>query len=222
MKNKTPHHGILALLGILCAPLLAATASGATLQFSNGLHGYKSSVDVSIKRGEGVVNPELKNITFGNYTVGKTGEKKASQALIRFDDIFGEGRRIPKGAVITKATLRLAVGVNTALVSKIPVNFHRVLVPWGKDAQWKYKTWGKNGVILDDKIAVKTPDTSVVFDKARTSYKVDVTQSLQAWAKGEPNEGWVLVINGHVAGFVSSRADYQSQRPLLTVTFETP
>jgi hypothetical protein len=144
--------------------------------------------------------------------------------LVRFDDIFGRGAsQIPPGANISQATLRLCIGSLKDAPTFHRIFLNRMLVPWDRDAAWKYKAWGDDGIQADGREAAADPDTHFVPNLNDTAYEIDVTESLRAWARGEPNHGWLLHdtrFNLEAGAFISSRAKKLDQRPLLRVTFD--
>lgn len=215
-----------ALLCILasCVLVPALSAATKTITFSKGLNGYGSVVETELSEGQSTINFKV-NIHHGNVR-GKNGKKSAKQTLLRFDNIFGKARnQIPPDATITKAVLHIEIGTSPSNISQSPSHLHRILVPWEKSAAWKDKSWGGNGLQPDDREAAKKPDASVTFAENKTGYDIDVTKSLQTWAKGAPNYGWLFLLESkevdHV-GFVSSNGGNALQRPKLIVTFDAP
>ncbi|MDF9833522.1 hypothetical protein M2103_001749 [Ereboglobus sp. PH5-5] len=195
-----------------------------TLTFQNGLDNYSGAMEIGIDQGNpGVLGNKANNLWIERHE-SKGEQLKAKQALVRFDNIFGSGAsQIPLGAKISKATLRLNVGSKKDAITYHRIFLSRMLVPWGKDAAWKYKAWGDDGIQYDGREAVAAPDALFVPNLNNTAYEIDVTESLRAWAGGQPNNGWVLYSTRthHVpAAFITSRVDRRELRPLLRVTYD--
>jgi hypothetical protein len=223
-------HSIRAMTAAMLSVLLFSTVRAGpdrdykTLTFQNGLDGYSGALEVGIdQNAPGKLSAKPFNLWVGQ---GVKGGKPvdAKQALARFDGIFGQGAsQIPPGANISRATLRLCVGSQKEAPTFHRIFLNRMLVPWDGDAAWKYKAWGDDGIQADGREAAAAPDAHFVPNLNNTAYEIDVTESLRAWARGEPNHGWLLhdVRSTLEAGaFINSRVKRQDLRPLLRVTFD--
>jgi hypothetical protein len=141
-----------------------------------------------------------------------------SQVLIRFDGIIGNAdRTVPLRSHIVSARLLVS-----AFDQGSTVNLHRMLVPFSKSATWSSVI---DGVSADGLEASRQKD-SFTFGKiaANTSIVVfDVTDTVQAWASGQANHGWVFLnTGGNGWDFYSSEFDDIGQRPKLVVEYEAP
>jgi hypothetical protein len=227
--TKYKQHLRAMMVAVLSAWLLAtahavSNKDDKTVVFQNGLDGYAGALEVGIDQNKpGKLSTKPANLWIERGV--KDGKQtSAKQALVRFDGIFGRGSsQIPPGANISQATLRLCIGSLKDAPTYHRIFLNRVLVPWDKNAAWKYKAWGDDGVQADGREAVAASDAHFVPNLNNTAYEIDVTESLRAWACGEPNHGWVLHnirVHLEAAVFISSRVKQQNQRPLLRVTFD--
>ncbi|UCE58164.1 MAG: DNRLRE domain-containing protein [Phycisphaerales bacterium] len=196
------------LAGIISAvPTLADTVT-----FQEGVAGYSGTVDTYLSEDESSTSHGTLE-AFGWDTDDPSGSSQWVYALIRFDDIFvSEGGLIPDGATITSATLSYTV-FNVGHSA----NVHEVLVDWVESVT--YDGFGGDvGVQLDEygSSAVATATATT-----QTTYSISVTTSVQAWS-GDPgdNRGWIFVPSG-IDGVDVRSSEYASQRPLLTVEFES-
>ena len=218
---------LLPLLATVCALALGANAQTTrTLSFQNGVAGYSGALEVGIEKGKGVLDTKPINLLVGRKAdrASATAEQE-SQALVRFDGIFGaKPSQIPPGSNITKATLRLNVGALKSAASYHRVFLNRMLVPWDKNASWENPQWGNDGIKADGTRAVTAPDALFIPNRNNTAYDIDVTESLRAWSRGEPNHGWVLLTTRAQyvpAAFMTSRLEKGiERRPMLTVTYD--
>jgi hypothetical protein len=97
-----------------------------------------------------------------------------------------------------------------------------MLVPFSRSATWNATV---DGVSADDAEASRHKD-SFTFGKiaANTSTVVfDVTDTVSAWAQGQPNHGWVFInTGGNGWDFYTSEFEDLKQRPKLVIEFEPP
>lgn len=196
--------------------LLATT----TLHFSRGFdHGfgvYGGAFDTHV--GNGASGVTLPGVSYGAVdTLRVDLDDDREQALLRFDDIIGSSPgQIPPGATIQRAILTLtSEGQGAATLTGAAL--HRMLIPWSEASTWN--SLGA-GVQLGVE-AASTPDlvtAATAAEKGTHSY--DVTASVQAWANGQTNWGWVFMSAGTDRwDFRSSDWPQSAERPLLTVRF---
>lgn len=193
-----------------------------TLRFQRGVNDYAGTVDLGISQ----TSPEVSDtspyvwVVFGSTTLTSTGE---SQALVRFDGIFGARRdQVPTDAHISRAVLRIYLPTNANAQSINRIFFHPMLVGWGAGATWSSVEWGGNGVQADGIEAQSEPVTQMVFNRRGRYYDVDVTASVRAWRDGAPNHGWLLrsrLTDGYA--YSTSHATTLAARPELLVTFDS-
>jgi hypothetical protein len=97
-----------------------------------------------------------------------------------------------------------------------------MLVPWKRTATW---TSLVAGVTADGLEASKQKD-GFTFGKISASTSAipfDVTDTVQAWANGSANHGWVFInTGGNGWDFYTSEFDDVKQRPKLVIEFSAP
>ncbi|MBP7148345.1 MAG: DNRLRE domain-containing protein [Acidobacteria bacterium] len=191
-----------------------------TATFRQGANGYTGSVDTWINAGATTTSYG------GDVTLNIDGVPPATderQALIRFDNIFGDGLgQVPAGATITSATLTIYVSNATAQVT----NWHRMLAAWTGSETWSAfgaAPWNATaGVQADGVEALATADLAPATLTPTGSHALDVTASVQAWA-ADPgsNFGWVITTApADTLAFDSAEGATLSQRPMLSITYE--
>lgn len=182
--------------------------------FQNGMDGYQGTVDTEIW----ALAPTTLLESNPNASSDANNDGGESQVLIRFDGIIGNAdRTVPLRSHIVSARLLVS-----AFDQGSTVNLHRMLVPFSKSATWSSVI---DGVSADGLEASRQKD-SFTFGKiaANTSIVVfDVTDTVQAWASGQANHGWVFLnTGGNGWDFYSSEFDDIGQRPKLVVEYEAP
>jgi hypothetical protein len=155
----------------------------------------------------------------GNEPVVIVGSLGANVGLIRFDNLFGSAPgQIPWNAAVTKASLTVWVD-DASLLPGTAV--HQMLVPWDEDSSWESMS---SGISADDTEARQMRDGTFIIPYLWDE-SADVTKSLNAWLRGDPNHGWALLPGaGHFEfwSFHSSEslAGGPSLRPKLSVWFD--
>ncbi|MFQ3593013.1 MAG: DNRLRE domain-containing protein [Gemmataceae bacterium] len=210
-----PLTAVCALLARTAPPLLSSVSGSKTerntLTFQQGVNGYKGTIDVEIWE----LAPHTCLDANPNVTVDADNDGGESQTLIRFEDIFGASAgQIPPGATIHSAKL-----VVSAFDPGTTVHLHRMLVPWKRTATWNSLI---SGITADGLEASRQKD-SFTFGKISASSSeivFEVTDTVQAWAKGEKNYGWVFLNTGPNGwDFYSSEYEQVAERPRLIVTY---
>jgi hypothetical protein len=148
------------------------------------------------------------------------------QALIRFDDLFGSGPgQIPVGSQIFSVSLQVNVTSSTALTTQIPL--YQMLQSWN-EANATFTAPNAaivNGVIPDGVEAASSPDTLVPVSALTTGIKSIPlpTSTVQAWANGAPNNGWLMLSNSSDGwDFDTSEALNDANRPKLKIVYLAP
>jgi hypothetical protein len=185
-----------------------------TVSFQQGVNGYTSAVDTEIWAL--AANTILESNPNASSDANNDGGE--SQVLLRFDDIIGDlDGQVPVGSHVVSARLYVS-----AFDQGSTVNLHRMLVPFSRSATWNATV---DGVSADDAEASRHKD-SFTFGKiaANTSTVVfDVTDTVSAWAQGQPNHGWVFInTGGNGWDFYTSEFEDLKQRPKLVIEFEPP
>ncbi|MEM7559112.1 MAG: DNRLRE domain-containing protein [Planctomycetota bacterium] len=184
------------------------------LSFQNGFDGYKGTVDTEIW----ALAPKTFLHKNPNASSDANNDGGESQVLMRFDDIFGSGKRqIPKNSTIVSAKL-----IVSAFDQGTTVNLHRMLVPFEECATWDSMV---SGVSADGFEASRHKD-GFTFGKiaASTSGAIfDVRDTLQIWANGRKNHGWVFLnTGGNGWDFYVSEFERKDEHPKLVVEFIPP
>lgn len=140
---------------------------------------------------------------------GDNGDGTDNQVLLRFDDLQFD--QIPDGATITSATLTLQT-VDTGSGAAL----HRILTSWTEDDTWHSLA---GGIQADGSEAAATADLVTGRIGTLGPSIFDVTTSVQAWADGAENNGWVFLPSGNDGwDFSSSEGSFA---PILTVEYTT-
>jgi hypothetical protein len=185
-----------------------------SLSFRQGVDGYSGTVDTEIWAL--AVNTILESNPNASSDADNDGGE--SQVLLRFDDIIGpESGRIPRGATIYSAKLLVS-----AFDEGNTVNLHRMLVPFGRAPTWNSLV---SGVSADGLEASRHKDSFTFGKIAANSSEIifEVTDTVQAWASGEANHGWVFLnTGGNGWDFYTSEFENVAQRPKLVVEFTPP
>ena len=190
----------------------------------NGFGEYAGTVDTHIGNGKaGVTLPDADSSMVD--TVRVEGRNDNEQALLRFDDIVGSGPgQIPAGTQILEATLTLTTEGSRSNTRR-GATLHRMLAPWNATDTWN--DWGDGSTPHNDTPGIQADgaesDSAIELSTgfvSRGTRSFDVTSSVQAWANGETNLGWLLmpVTDTDSWLFRSSEFEVVSERPMLTVT----
>ena len=173
-------------------------------------------MSTTVSFSTGVVDTVLKQASptasFGGATSigpdGDTGSKV--QTLLEFGNLFGTGPgQIPLGATITSASLTL----QTTNGSGNGGSLYRMLTDWNGAATWN---------VLGDGVQIGTETSAADLNVGAVSLgsrAFDVTKSLQAWADGQANNGWLFNTPSTDGWFFDSSEG--STKPSLTVTYTT-
>jgi type III secretion system FlhB-like substrate exporter len=181
-----------------------------TVTFQEGVSSYSGTQDTHITSAA----PGTANGTSATLTLtGATGQ----QILLRFDNLFsGSGGSIPIGSVIDSATLQLRIVEDGTGLGYL----HRILsVNWNESSTWNSVG---DGVALDDVEARSTADGSNNLSNNNSFITYTVTASVQSWANGASNLGWMIYTDGNELGLASSENGTLANRPLLTINYTAP
>lgn len=190
-----------------------ATVRGGVVTFQTGERGYAGAVDTEIW----AIAPSKPLDRQGTMTADGNNGGGESQVLMRFDDLFGLGDgQAPMSCRIVSAKLTVV-----AFDPGSTVYVHRVLAPWNAAATWD----GMAAGVSIDNIEASTVRDGFSFGEItmdKQSVEFDVTGTVQKWADGEPNLGWVFINTGDNGwDFYSSDWIEAGLRPSLEIEFET-
>ncbi len=158
------------------------------VSFQHGVDDYTGTVDTFIQENAPTANSSVA-VELGFDGDDPSGSGLAVQALIRFDDIFGDGPgQIPLDSQIAYAKLELNV-TNEGDSFEL----HRMMTSWDDTATWDSLV---DGVQADGVEAMGVIDETSGFVSTGIA-PIDVTDSLLAWqADPSSNHGWVLLPTG--------------------------
>jgi len=184
------------------------------ITFQNGVGGYSGSRDTEVW----AVSPNT--ILEGNINASSDSDNDGgeSQVLMRFDGIVGrDAGQLPPNSMVHSASL-----IVSAFDEGTTVHLHRMLVPWKRSATWNSLVAG----ISADGFEASPQKSSFTFGKiAASTSDIDfaVTDSVQAWANGDTNHGWVFInTGGNGWDFYTSEFDDVAKRPNLVIEFTPP
>ena len=151
-------------------------------------------------------------------TIAVADGSPQSQALIRFDDLIGTAdQQIEANSQILRATLTITTGGAPGDGTQSTMSLHRMLAAWAETDTW---TTLLDGVSADGVEALAIADNALTPEAVGFSITFDVTATLQAWANGEPNYGWVINPSGTDGWrWNTSEAATAALRPILEVTY---
>ena len=168
--------------------------------------------------------------TEGHISADQQDFNNVRQGLLKFDDIFGnEPGQIPFGATINSAELK--VFVQDSSNASMQMSLYRMLTDWDEStATWNFfggSTGGIGGVQASEGESSDLPPDAVLFDSKTTPNSAtagifDVTKSLEYWAAGAANFGWLIesaATNGWDFRTNNSNA---ADRPVLTIDWNMP
>jgi len=186
-------------------------AAKLTITVQDGFDGYAGTVDTEVW----AVAPNT--ILDGNINASSDANNDGgeSQVLLRFDRIIGvKPSQLPPKSMVHSARV-----IISAFDEGNTVHLHRMLVPWKASATWNSLV---GGVTADGLEAAKKVE-SLTFGKisaSSSSIIFEVTDTVQAWANGEANHGWVFLnTGGNGWDFYTSEFDDKKQRPKLVIDY---
>lgn len=196
-----------------------------SVMFQQGIDGYSGTRDTW-------VNEDAGNTSYGNNGTFEVDDDTDNsffsddrgQGLVRFDGIFtdtGEAGKIPVGATIESATLRLVLTNDVDFVFDADFDVYQANLAWNEGSTWNSLGNGVSGGEVGPFMGRFSGDNSPNDDFGRV---VDVTAAVQAWANGTPNNGFVIlpkIISGNDDGITirSSENGNVIGRPALDVVF---
>jgi hypothetical protein len=202
------------------APTLTVRTAGGEFVFRNGLDDYEGTVDTWLNTAT-----EAEEVHGGEDVFEWDGEDAGGMnfGLLRFDDIIGDGpHQIPVGTAIQSAELTIEL-VDSGDIG----NLHELLA--GSEAEptdfdddtTTMRSFG-NGQTVRAGIDYAEAPVAANLSGESGVHAVDVTPSVQRYAAGEPNRGWVFVYTGtDGVEVVASEAAGSSSAspPRLTIEF---
>jgi len=226
-----------AMAGGFCMALAGiATAEVVTISFQNGVNGYTGTFDrmISERSEHNVDGSEVANDFLDGYTTDSSPDE---QALLRFDDIFGnEPGQIPSGATILSAELILTTSLVGNAQTGGPYGVAGMLQPFDSTTSYfvDFTTTTdliSRGAWWQDGSATR-PVGGYGYQIPGITEGTNVTSIVQSWVDGTPNYGFVVqaglpdVINevaNTTDGWSIRTTGYplSDTRPKLKVTYTT-
>ncbi|MDB5593896.1 MAG: hypothetical protein JWM36_857, partial [Hyphomicrobiales bacterium] len=184
-----------------------------TVVFQKGLNGYTGTLDTMLRQA-------APTTSYGDVTVlnsdsdDANGTGNANQVLLMFANLIGSGAgQIPIGSTITSATLTLQT-TDTGNGAEL----HRMLTTRSGTDTWNSMT---NGIQANGTDAVGTSDRTTGFVGTTGPTSFNVLTSVQAWASGAVNDGWVFIPSAGGDGWKFSSSE-GSVAPKLSITYSSP
>ncbi|MFZ5527605.1 MAG: DUF4347 domain-containing protein, partial [Pseudomonadota bacterium] len=187
------------------------TPGSVSTGFQQGSNGYTGTQDTYVRNGTNTSQGNNTTISFDGSGSG------TEQGLIRFDSIFGNGPgQIPYGSTITSASLTVyAIEDGTQNPA-----LHRILgLNWDESSIWSGLG---SGVQFNNVEASSSADSSV--DASSPGYRTftGLASTVQAWANGADNLGWVIKFDGNEWIIATSENSTAAWRPQLNITYTPP
>ncbi len=194
--------------------------------FRNGnANGYAGALDTQISQSA----PNTNLAGSATITVDAAdGSGLPSQVLMRFENLFGAGiGQIPFNAEIASATLNIEITNAGSGLSVYPM-----IANWSDTSTWNslldgVATDGIEAALaanFDATIGAGNTGESASTNVGLGTLSIDVTKSLQNWANGGTNNGWLfnyLTGGTNGIGIRSSEDATASLRPRLDVSYIT-
>jgi hypothetical protein len=223
--------------GCFCVALVGiAGAQAVTISFQNGVNGYTGTFDRMIsERNEHNLNgSEVANDFLDGY---QTDTSPDEQALLRFDDIFGnDPGQIPSGATILSAELILTTSLVGNAQTGGPYGVAGMLQPFDSTTTYFGDFTTTTNLISR---GAWWQDGSATRSVGGFGYQIpgitegtNVTSVVQSWADGAPNYG--LVVQAGLPDMINEVANttdgwsirttgypLSDSRPKLTVSYTT-
>jgi hypothetical protein len=196
------------------ASLMAAAPERKTASFQDGVNGYAGTIDLEIW----AVSPNTCLNGNPNASADADNDGGESQVLMRFEDVISA----KDGHVPPKSTIHSATLIVSAFDEGTTVHLHRMLVPWKPTATWNSLIAGVTANGLE---ASKQKDgfTFGKISASTSAISFDVTDTVQAWANGASNYGWVFInTGGNGWDFYTAEFEDMKQRPKLIIEFTPP
>ena len=198
----------------------------AVTTFQSGAGGYEGQQDTVIFSAE----PDSNFGTEGHISGDQQDANAVRQGLLKFDGIFGnQPGQVPLGATINSAKLK--VFVQDSSNGSMQMSLYRMLTDWDESAAtWNFfggSTGGIGGVQSSEGESSNLPPDAVLFDSkistlSATAGIFDVTKSLEYWASGAPNYGWLIESAATNGWDFRTNNSNLVDRPFLEVTYNAP
>lgn len=195
----------------------------AVTTFQHGVAGYVGTQDT-------VIFSQDRNTNFGtegHISADQQDFNNVRQGLLKFGDIFGNlPGQIPVGSKINSATLDVFIQDDSN--AGMQMSLYRMLTDWNESTS----TWNSFGAIggiqasegeasnLPPDALLLDPETDA--DRPATAGKFDVTKSLEYWAAGASNFGWLVESAATNGWDFRTKESTVADRPRLIIDFTAP
>ena len=193
--------------------------------FRQGLNGYADCRDTFITAGIATSNAVTQNLSVDGDYDSVTAGLQASQALVRFDNLFGAAAgQVPASAIILSAKLIVQTGSGASDDTVARVALHRMNINWSDADTWNGLT---AGIATDDTDARSAVTFSLYPEVINIPVIFDVTSDIDAWKSGTLNYGWVIASDtaGATDGWTFKSSETTSNvtlRPVLEIAYVLP
>ena len=154
-------------------------------------------------------------------TFSSTTAHRRSRALIKFDNIVGDGAgQVAAGTKVFSAKLRLYTSTATNAQTPNNIGLYNMQRTWADTDTYDSLVTGVSGAEVSS-----SPSFTLMPNKQGVYVVFDVTDTVQSWVDGTAtNYGWLLK---HISGtdgwrFLSSEALSVDDRPYLEIVVPEP
>jgi hypothetical protein len=195
----------------------------AVLTFQHGVAGYEGTQDA-------VIFSQDRNTNFGtegHISADQQDFNNVRQGLLKFEDIFGSAPgQVPLGAKINSA--QLVVYVQDDSNTAMQMSLYRMMTNWDESVV----TWNSFGTIggvqaSEGESSDLPPDAFLLdaettLDRPATAGRFDVTKSLEYWAAGAENFGWLVESAATNGWDFRTKESNLTDRPRLIIDYTAP
>ena len=195
----------------------------AVTTFQHGFGGYEGTQDAVIFS----LDRDTNFGTEGHISADQQDFNNVRQGLLRFDGLFGNGSgQIPFGSTINSATLDLLIQDDSN--AAMQMSMYRMQQDWNESVV----TWNSFGAIggvqASEGESSDLPPDAVLLDsetdadRPATAGRFDVKRSLEYWAAGAQNFGWLFESAATNGWDFRTKESTLSDRPKLTIDYTPP
>ncbi len=208
---------------------LESRAMMAVTTFQHGVSGYEGTQDTVIFS----LTPDSNFGAEGHISADQQDFNAVRQGLLKFEGLFGSGPgQIPLGSTINSATLDVFVQDDSN--SAMQMSLYRMMYDWNESvATWNnigvgVANGGIGGVQASEGESSDLPPDAVLLDsetdadRPATAGKFDVKKSLEYWAAGSPNYGWLVESAATNGWDFRTKESNVADRPKLIVDYTPP
>lgn len=219
----TTHAGRAALVKPIVG-VFAGEPTPVVATFRQGLNGYTGCRDTFITSDQPAASfATIQDLSVdGDY--GTTAGSQPAQALVRFDNLFGNAAgQVPTNAIILSAKLILETGAGTSDDTDDRVAIHRMIADWTDTSTWDSLVGGVATDGTDARSSSTFTHTPNIEDIPAI---FEVSSDVEAWRTSAANRGWVLnPDSGSTDGWLFKSSETTSDatiRPTLEIAYTLP